>query len=67
MHDTTIAIEGLPPLQFADAIVGTVLGKRDAQFELGNAELPFAVWLQGVAVQNERIEASPVLELPAAI
>lgn len=66
VHDKTITIEGLPPLLFADAIVATVIGKRDAQFELGKVSLPFTVWLQGIAVQNERIEASPVLELAPA-
>lgn len=65
-HEKTIQIEGLPPLLLADAIVATVIGKGDAQFELGPVKLPFTVWLQGVSIRDGVVEASPLLELPAA-
>lgn len=65
-HEKTFQIEGLPPLLLADAIVATVIGKGQAQFDLGPVKLPFTVWLQGVSIRDGVVEASPLLELPAA-
>lgn len=66
MEESTIQIDGLPPLLVTDAIVAAGFGEDAMTFDMGPAMLPFPVFLQGVAITSEWIGASGVVPMPKA-
>lgn len=65
-EDTMMSIPGLPLLLQTDILVASGLGESVIRFDMGPAKLPFAVFVQGIAVTDVGIGASGVLKIEPA-
>ena len=62
-EDSRMQIPGLPLLLKTDIIVASGLAEASLKFDMGPAKLPFAVFVQGIAVTDVGIGASGVLKI----
>ena len=65
-EDSRMQIPGLPLLLKTDIIVASGLAEASLKFDMGPAKLPFAVFVQGIAVTDVGIGASGVLKIEPA-
>ena len=62
-EDSRMQLPGLPLLLKTDIIVASGLAEASLKFDMGPAKLPFAVFVQGIAVTDVGIGASGVLKI----
>ena len=65
-EDTMMSIPGLPLLLQTDILVASGLSEGVLRFDMGPAKLPFAVFVQSIAVTDIGIGASGVLKIEPA-